>query len=449
MIYLAVTLILLLLQGIFITSSPINIYPELFVYPWLVLKGFIPYKNFFDHHGFFLYYLIAPLSFDKSLFLIKAFYLFIQSLNLYLFLHILKKTSNKISFILCGIIYVLLNTYLSSNNLWFENVIATLYLSIYIFMSDKPKQYSYYIISFLLFLSSIIKPTSAIMLIPTLSILKKRVVLIVFIFLWIMVGLYFYFNQSLNLLISNLFLFNVHYGKEAIKSSFSNIEQDFIHLLWFIGILSVFVAIFVKRTYRISNSLLFFIFSLVFLLNGKTNTSLIPVIPFFLIEISYLISIKQIQKTVSLRNFLYITYLCFLLYFGIFLAKKIKHKYVAVKNTAYIENEDVLNSINDFKKLKIDKKSIYVIGNQIEIYYLLNTVPHTYHLLNFPWISDYYPIEKSIITDLKKSRVEVILMPINPDKNYSRFNLLMKYVQNYYKEKEQTVLYKIFYLNNL
>lgn len=89
------TVILVIFQSFLILSTKINLYPELIVFSYLVKINYLPYQDFFDHHGFLIYYLLSWFLFDKNLLGFKLIFFLIQSLNLILFLIILKKQSHK------------------------------------------------------------------------------------------------------------------------------------------------------------------------------------------------------------------------------------------------------------------------------------------------------------------------------------------------------------------
>ncbi|MBI3366544.1 hypothetical protein HY041_02870, partial [Candidatus Roizmanbacteria bacterium] len=161
MFYFIFSLFFFLFQSFLIIYTRVNIFPELFFFPWLVSKGLLPYRDFFDHHGFLLYYALAPFMKDTSLVLLKQFYIVIQTLNLFFTLIILKKISSKPGFILGGLLFVLINYFISDGNLWYELIITSLYLFIFLILQGKHK-YRNQVLGILVALVSLIKPTAAI-----------------------------------------------------------------------------------------------------------------------------------------------------------------------------------------------------------------------------------------------------------------------------------------------
>ena len=122
---------LLLIQIFLIVTTNLNIFPEFFLYPWLIGKGYLLYRDVAVQHGFLSYLLLVPFSLDKSLFTLKIFYLVIQSFNLLLVLLILRKTTSKLGFMIGGIFFMVLNFYLSENNLWDEIYATPFFLSVF------------------------------------------------------------------------------------------------------------------------------------------------------------------------------------------------------------------------------------------------------------------------------------------------------------------------------
>lgn len=217
--------VLFILQSFLIITTNFNIWLELFFLPWLVKNGLLPYRDFFDHHGFLLYYLLAPLTIDKTYFLLKAFYYLVQSINLILVLVILKKTTTKFAFFLGGLLFVLINYFVGENNLWYEVVITTLYLVIYLMMIIREFKYKAYILGILIAFTSFIKPIAVVIIVPIFLIKKDfRIVISVFV-CWMLVFLYFLFNNSLQQFIDCLF-FLIISSPKTIVLPFSRMQNS-------------------------------------------------------------------------------------------------------------------------------------------------------------------------------------------------------------------------------
>lgn len=120
--------------------------------------------------------------------------------------------------------------------------------------------------------------------------------------------------------------------------------------------------------------------------------------------------------------------------YSFFLVRKVIKREAMKRQVLFIENEQTKNIIDNLKKEIPSHKKLYVFGNYVEIYYLLDTVPNTYFPLNYPWISSYFNSEKRIITELRNKKVDYIFMPIPQDYNYSNFNTLLKFMNENYRE---------------
>lgn len=283
MFYLIFGVLFFAAQSLLILSTKINVFPEFFFIPWLVGQGLVPYKDFFTHHGFLLDCLLAFASFDKSLWLIKLFYFIVQSLNLIFLLLILKKTTSKIGFFICGLLFILLNFYLSENNLWYEIIMTTFFLVIYYLLLLKEFKNKFLILSTLIALVSFIKPHAALILIPVLYAVKKVRVLFYFLIYWLMAGMYFFLNHSLFKFVDELFSFNIYYASYIKNLNFFRLEKDFCHFALFIFGFS-FLLIFLSKKTSLNLLLLLFIISLLtFVFPAFSKIGLVPVAAFFVI----------------------------------------------------------------------------------------------------------------------------------------------------------------------
>ena len=138
MFFLISGFLLFLIQTLFIYTTNFHFHPEVYFFPWLVAKGLVPYRDFFDHHGFLLYYLLAPITVNFTFTGLRAFYFSILSIKLFFVLVIFKKTTTKIGYLLGGFTYVLVSYFINENYLWFETIITLIYLVLY-FLSLQRK----------------------------------------------------------------------------------------------------------------------------------------------------------------------------------------------------------------------------------------------------------------------------------------------------------------------
>lgn len=114
-------------------------WPEMNLWPYLILKGWVPYKDFAIVHTPFL---ILLLSFFNKIFgvgisQLKYFtWSFIVFSNLTLFF-VVKKLFNEKKALLALFIYIPLLIFFQGNGLWFDLVLAPLGLLIYFFLTKK------------------------------------------------------------------------------------------------------------------------------------------------------------------------------------------------------------------------------------------------------------------------------------------------------------------------
>lgn len=411
----------LLVEFLLIVTTRINIYPEFFLLPWLVQKGFIPYRDFFDHHGFILYYILAPLSTITSLKLIEYFYIFLKLLDVTLMMLILKKTTSRAGFIIGVLLFICLNFYLSGNNLWYEDVILTIFLVIYCLCVLGSFPLKSVILAALILLSSFIKPIAGIVLLPVLFITKKRRILVYFLVGWLLAGLYFLINNGFHQAVEALFRFNLFYGSEVRKQNLDFTEASFKNYLVLLMTLSFVFNLVNKILKENLRTLVFLLSSLVFISIGIANRTLLPIVPFAVLFI-----------TTSYKNLAGKSKILFtvaVIFFLVFIARKTKHQYfLNQQNIPYIEThkEYLLNKLRD------GDERIYVLGNQVEIYYLNNKLPPTYFPLLFPLIIDYFQPEDRIIQGIKQAKVEYVLIPQPLDENYKNLTKLRNYIKEKY-----------------
>lgn len=437
MFYLLLGALIFVIQSLLVLSVRINIYPEFFFLPWLVSKGLMPYRDFFTHHGFLLDFFLAFPSFDKSLLLIKLFYFAIQSLNLILLLLILKKNGSKTGFVICGPLYVLLNFYLSENNLWYEEIIATFFLAIYYLLNLKELRGKPLILGTLVALVSFIKPSAAVILFPILFTTRKIRVLFYFFIYWIAIGVFFFLNHGLSQFIDELFSFNVYYASYIKNLNFFLIEKDFYQFVLFIFGLLLILILLSKKTRLNFPLLLFIATSVIFIFPAYSKVGLVPAAPFFVIYLGW--GLKKINPP---YKFLLIGILA---YFLLFMGRKVKHQYWLYSNKPpYIEKTKTL--ITSLKSEVDLKDNIYVFGNEVEVYYFLNKLPPIHYPLNFPWIANYYSVEKQIISELKRKKIEHIIIPKPQTKEYLPLRSLKQFINKNYLMMKETNEFQLFLL---
>ena len=425
----------LLLQLFLLVNTRINIFPELFFFPWLVSKGLMPYRDFFDHHGFLLYYIFAPLTSNISLIFIKLFFIFFQSINLILLLFLLKKYSNKFGFILGGLTYVALNFFIADNNVWYEVFITFFYLLIFITIFTNFK-YKNWILGILIALSSFIKPTAAVLLIPVLYIGQSLVPLISFFSSWSVVVFIFWINRGLLQLISDLFLFNALYSGNYHDSYFSNTEMlKRTVLILFICV--VFNGI-RKKSKQVLPTVLFLVSGVVFIFYQFAKFHFVPMVPFIVLLI--------MQSIKHMRGVLKTTLIVLVLFYVVYLGRQTKFQYYYLKKQPeWIRSSITDKIISHLKNNNLIDKNLYVFGNRGEVYYFLDKIPPTNYPLIFLMMDKYIPdLQTKIIEDLRHTNVKVIVLQKPIDRQHEELFKLKEYIYKNYRLSKKEKDFEIY-----
>jgi len=441
MFYYGVGFILFFLQVFYIFKTAFIVYPEMYFLPWLVSKGMVPYKDFFDHHGFLLYYILAPFTADKTHLALKFFYLAVQSGNLILVLLIFKKQSNKLGYVVGGGLYLLMNFFVSENILWYETVITVLYLLSYLLLTNKNK--NYFLTGLIIGLTGLIKPTAGLIIIPLFFFVRNRRLAFGFILIWVASIIYFYYRGGLNLFFSDLIFYN-QYLKSNLNSCLVNSFFDKRIALYTAMILGIgFICLFLAK--KIKNYLLpviFLLTSFIFTVSGYSRLHLLPLVSFVALIIGRHIS------DLSKKKLLLAVYLLCLTVYVVFFLGLAKHNYenfVIKKKPQY--NYQSLTNQEIFKKKDIFKsKEIFVFGDNSEIYYLLDKLPFVQIPLRFPCSEKYFSsYQNEIISRLKSNRAELVIKPKIQSPDFPKLEKLKNYITDSYQQKidlKEYILYK-------
>ncbi|OGG02733.1 hypothetical protein A2W14_02285 [Candidatus Gottesmanbacteria bacterium RBG_16_37_8] len=418
--------LLLIIQVILIFGTGIVIYPEMYFLPWLVHKGLIPYRDFFDHHGFFLYYLLAPLTFDKSFLLLKFAYLFIQSVNLLLVLLILKKITNKIGYFTGGALYVLINFFVMENIIWYEAYIVTLYLFVYLLLIVKKFKYKPHLLGFLIALCSFIKPVAAIILLPVLIFNKNLRIILFFLLSWIAVLIYFLSKGSLIQFLEYNFTYNWFINKELVFSYSYWPKYTFFVII--ISVITFYISSKSKKIKVFFLPVTFFLCSLIFLQSTYFSAHFLPLSIFFTVMVACAIKYNR-----SINKYLY---LGLVLIFVIYLLKIDIQQYLkfnSPQRIPWLEDKKINSVINGLQKLNIGDKKIYIFDNHPEIYMALNQLPPTYFPVKFLVDNKYfYNYEERIIDELKNNNVFYVIFPEEISWEYKDLKKIEKYIHEKY-----------------
>lgn len=421
-IFLVVSSIVFVVQTALILFTNINIFPEIFYFSWLVHKGLIPNIDFFDDRGILFHLILSPLSTDKSLMLMKAFYVCLESVALLLIFLILKKYTTRLGLLLGIVIFVFLNFFLSENNLWFDNFIEVLYLATFYVFSFPKSRLCILLLAALIAFSSFVKPQAGILIIPILFLTKEWRIFLIFIFWWFVYLGWYSFHHGLSAFIDNVIFYNQFLSKYYRPIPFPDINWSIA--TWGLSVFFVFTNIVKGVSRKILPVVSFLLCSLAMLATGYNQTHLVVSASFFVILLS--ISIKEApgfsKKLTILAAFLYLTFIS---------VKAIKLSTRLNQNrTPYIENTRSRRIVNLLTK-KYSGKRIYVFGEEPEIYYFLNQLPISYFpAMKYPYVENFYhDYEEQIIDGIKKNGVEIIVIPQPVDLSYQHLSKIKHFIQ--------------------
>jgi hypothetical protein len=421
---------LFIFQTLLILTTKINIYPELFYFPWLVAQGQIPYIDFFDHHGFLLYYLLAPFSLDTSLGLLKVVYYIVQTTYLLVTYRVLKEHMHGLALFAGTLLFILLNFFFTGGNMWYESFIGLGYISIFAYI-QLSKRTNPIVLGLIIALVSMIKPTSGIILLPVLF--YKRDIRIAFYsgLFWIPVILTYAFKGGLFRLIDNLILFNSFYARYmTAEHPFFMDSQLLIKLGLFLAI-GIFYSLFIRKVQLIRFSLLFLLAALTHVLPRFEYTNLVPATPFFALVMAY--PLEEAQKI--MKN-IYVVVLVILL---ICLARNILRVYPWMRErTVYMQHQHSCKLYT--KKDASPKTAFYIFSNNPEVYYTAHFKIKLYHPLIFPWYRAYYPhLEDRAILDIEKADPYFLLIPQPEDPRFVDLARLKSYLNESYQIQKQAI----------
>jgi len=163
---------ILIVQMFLLSKIEFTAWPEMSLWPYLILKGWLPYRDFAIVHTPFLIFLLSFFNkiFGVGILQLKFFtWLFIIFSNLTLFF-VVRRLFNEKKALLALFIYVPLLIFFQGNGLWFDLALAPLGLLIYFFLTQK----KYLFAGIFFFLSVFTKQTAIWFSIPILFQLLVR-----------------------------------------------------------------------------------------------------------------------------------------------------------------------------------------------------------------------------------------------------------------------------------
>ena len=419
------TLLFFLIHLFIILTTKINIFPELMFYPWLMSKGLHIYRDFGVQHGYFLQLILLPFTLDKSLFMMKSFFIALQMINLFFILRILKKTTNVLGFIIGGALFISLNYYLTDSNLWDEIIVASIYVFIYYLLLQKQKSTKKMIaVGILLGFASFMKPSFMIMIIPVIIVYRSFIPALPILCIWVLSLLYFAVSQNLDVFLNSYIIFNKTY---ALAPKLLSIDIPFVIRTAQVFGASLVIFLIYRKKLKNNPIILFTLLSALLFFPSLCKINLVPFGIFFSIFVGQLIG--------KIKKWYLFPFVIFVGFYLIFITQQAKHlyKYLQTNRLPYLENAQTTRIVSKIKSFSLKKNTIYILGNRIEYYYFLDKIPPVWYTIIWKSAIPSFPdIEKRTIREIKKNKVTHIVIPKPADDNYSSFTELKRYIKQTY-----------------
>jgi len=398
-------IVFLLLGGgyaVLLSSLPVKIFPEFFFYPWLVSRGLVQYRDFFDHHGFLTNIILAPLVNNISN--IAIVFIAVQLAQYgFVFFLIYKKVKKPLILFLLSLMYLSFQYVVVGQTIWYDEFIALLLIAAWYLMENKKERISFFCIA----CATMIKPTALPFVVPFYIKAKNGKSILVFITAWIIALTYFFCTGALKELWKQLFVFNYLYIPGAYLAQPIIVPLRLLISIW--GCFGVIVLLSFYKGKKVF-ALVFttIIASLSYFLGFiKLNFALFA--PFFTLLIA---ENEKKQKIYVLLMLLFLNVVFIREGYKVF--NELKNSKPYLSNEAIREGKQILSLI----KYKKDK-NVLIIGNRVELYYLLNTLPPEFTPIHFPWVTKVYPNPPSlngiryIIVPKKLAQYETLDITIN------------------------------------
>lgn len=276
-----------------------------------------------------------------------------------------------------------------------------------------------------------IKPTSAIILIPVLIFERDIRILIISALAWIPAGVYFYIQNALPLLVDNMLKFNSFYGNYMLKENVFFMDKMFLSKLILGFIIASGFMFFYRKPKQLFITIIFFLFSLIHIVPRFEYTNLVPVIPFYTLVL--ILPFKHL-KSIYVKNL----YTMFLIIIFVVITQQIIHVFPwMITRKTYIENAYTCN-VYERRLIKVENSGFYVFANNPELYYLTGKSIKLYHPLVFPWYQEYFPLlEQRIISDINAQNINYILIPTITDTRYESLKATQSFIhQKFYLSKK-------------
>lgn len=411
---------------VILLSVPVQIFPEFFFYPWLVAKGLVQYKSFFDHHGFLTSILLSP--FSKNITVLSLIFVGAQLDQFAIVAYLIhRKVKRPLMYLLLLVVYISFQFAIVQQQLWFDAGMAFFLVIAWFFLERKKEDIAW----FFLACTTMIKPTALLFTIPFFIKSKNKKSNIIFFVSWFLALFYFISRGAVGQLWNQLILFNYSYIQSTYKIFYIGIQSKLL-LAICIGF-SLLLFYLYKKKYKNISLLFMTLISFSFFFQGLSKLNFALFVPFCILLIADVFGNKKIHKIVG------VLFLAFVLIMTRDAYKTYKDNQ---KRQVYL-SPSVIQEAKQVGKLISDKKdrTILVIGNRVELYYLLDVLPSEFTPLHFPWVDKVYGREP----DLKD--IKYIIVP----KKFGEYESISPQVKNVlnngFNQIGQTASYTIWRYN--
>jgi len=441
------TLIAILSSHLFVLiKTKFTAWPEMLLWPYLMIKGWLPYKDIAIAHNPLM---LLELSFFYKIFgvgvnQLKIFtWIVILTFNLLIFI-VTKRIWNKKIALFSVIFYSIWMFFYEGNGLWFDLYMGILAFSSFCFALRK----NWFLTGFFWALAFLSKQTAFWFLIPisytaitereTFKSLKDKILkftygsIVVFV-----VFLIFIYSADI---MPDFFNWAVKFGiftlpKLKGQIQFPDFKNIIVSFFPFIIFLYMFFNTLSRQKYKKSNIVNLFLWSFAGVLGTFPRFELFhfqPAVPYLAIATSIAIS------NLNFRTFSYRLFLIFYFSTSFYLVFSSLHRNYG-KETRFYDRE-VLKVVEYIKNNTIYDEKIFVLNWWDSIYALTNTMPASRPWVpQLAWYQELPGIEEKEVNSIEKNKPKLILLYPYTDFGLSSFvpQKLYHYVQENYKLKDK------------
>ncbi|QQG43454.1 MAG: glycosyltransferase family 39 protein [Candidatus Daviesbacteria bacterium] len=443
---------ILILHILVLNQLTFTAWPEMLSYPYLLSNNFFFYKDFVMPYPPGLVLILSAVYhlFEFSPLVLKYFtWIYILVGDLLIFLIIKKLTNNlKLSFLLT-FLYILLQSVLDGNMMWFEiGMLPFLLLEFLMVLAWLEKKRPIYLFWGALFLSFsiLVKQTAVLYSLPLLFILIKNRELNYKNILYLIYGgapligfiVYLVVNNSL----MDFTNWNIYYpinfwSKFPGYTGFQISRREFLTIM-ILG-LTIFTCLFIEKLCLLNKkvlknqtlilSLIFFVISTLIIYPRLTFFHLQPALVFLIISLSLIIHHLTKFKIITLL----LVSTIFLVVAGIYYQPK--------KEAIRFYGPEEIAWANFLNQNLGSSEKVYLLGLNSSLYVYSDRLPPKGWLDNFGWYFEIPGVQDKFIKDLTADPPKLILRKIPASGNWFDLNVyqpqkVVEYIKlNYTKMK--------------